>query len=204
LQDICQAGLVAIEAPWRRSVGPEAGPTKRWQLLAPLAVALALTITSVVVLGLALSSQGLGSAVQLDIGQPTTVPLNGGNYVVYQNVEDAGFPLSPSGLLATGSAGPLPVFRYTSTWMNLIPSPAKTVYEGVETFSAPESGSYSIKVNSGSTPLLLARSPRSIATGQFGWLVSLMVGTLTSVTLVILLIVDWTRRKQRDRFRASL
>ena len=187
---------VVIEAAESR----ESLSRKRWipaavTIIIVLGIGLALLAVSIAELESSFWGRGLGSASQLGVGQTNRLQIGSGSYVVYENSEDATFPVESGSLNVGGPDHPV-ISKYTAPVpLNMIPTLSKTTYEGVAQFSVPQGGLYVIVAPSGTTPLLLARSPGSIADSQFGWFVVLAFGVAILVFGLTVLVLRLFQRK---------
>jgi hypothetical protein len=175
----------------------------RWtsRITLPLVIALGIAVTVPSILNVvSQASANLRLAPTLRAPGTIRVYLAGGSYALYENVEDASYPLNPTSVTVIGASGHL---RTTSARSDLsgIGSPfATTVYSGVVGFTVRSSGNYVITASSGQSGVLLGKSFSSLVHELAGWVVSAMVGFLVVVVGFVLLLLRRSRAKRAASF----
>jgi hypothetical protein len=199
--------MTATDAPGSTSrpsttqQGPGVQP-KRWipGVVLPLIIAIGVGVFLLsTVRVISETSANLRTAPRLSAPGTIRVHLARGRYALYENVEDAAYPLNPASVTVIGPSGHVRTISATSD-LSTTGSPLDTnVYGTVVGFTAPATGNYVIKAASGESTLLVGKSLGALIDILAGWVVGAVAGFLASVVGLVLKI----RRMRRAR-RASL
>ena len=161
--------------------------------------AIALFVLSAINIASAFSSN-LQNTPKLAAPGTIGVHLASGGYSLYENVEDASFPLEPASVTVIGPGGHIPASAATSDFSGTLSPLAKTVYRSVVGFTARTNGAYTITVTSGDSTLLVGKSFSAVVDDVAGWIAAAIAAILTVIGGVIFVIL---RRRRMKRSRAQ-
>jgi hypothetical protein len=140
------------------------------------------------------TSTNLRMAPRLNAPGSIRVQLASGAYALYENVEDAAYPLDPASVTVIGPSGRLRTVSATSD-LSTIGSPLDTtVYGSVVGVIAPVNGNYAIATASGQSAVLVGKSFSALVHKLAGWVVGAIAGFLAGVIGLVLKVLRMRRR----------
>jgi hypothetical protein len=160
-------------------------------------IVLGLAMLAVSVIGtVSAASNNLHQAPKLPSPGTVSIRLGSGSYAVYENVEDAAFPLDPASVSIIGPNGMVPATASRSTFSALGSPLAQTVYSSAIGFTVPSPGTYRVSVRASEVSLVIGKSPASVFHEVLGWIACGVVGVLLMVAGGVLAIVRRSRNPQ--------
>ncbi len=159
-------------------------------------VALGALMLAVSVIGtVSAASRNLHDGPKLAAPGSVSVHLEPGSYAIYEDVEDAAFPLDAASISIVGPDGEVPSSTTRSTFSALGSPLAKTSYSSAVGFTARSPGIYRLSVRASDVALVIGKSPASVVHEALGWIACGVVGIVIVIAAVVLMFV----RRNRNR-----
>jgi hypothetical protein len=175
------------------------GRPKRWipGIVLPVIIVLGVGMFALSVISIISETSGnLRTAPRLTARGTIRVHLASGGYALYENVEDASYPLDPASVTVVGPSGQVRTVSATSDLSEMGSPLDTTVYGSVVGFTAQSNGNYVITATSGQT-VLLGKSFNALVDSLARWAIGVIAGFLAVVCGLVLRIMWGCRHRGR-------